>query len=350
MQDLPQWVKKFNDRKLPDAYLKQNWNTLYPIETYKQSTADSNSYEGKIGGEDFTFPHTTASIQSNKYESFKTTPGGNTYTFEMAKAAIEAEGLGKGAQTDFLALSFSSTDYIGHTFGPNSIEVEDAYLRLDQDMGSFLKYLDATVGKGQYLIFLTADHGAAHNPSFLKDHRLAAGTSNEAEVHRQLNDSVAKTFKVKNVIAQFINYQIFFDDSIIAENHMDKVSIKQYIARFMIKQPAVSNVIDLGNLAATSLPDKLKMMVTNGYNQKLSGDMQIVFKPQWFESLTAGTTHGLWNPYDSHIPLVWFGWNVKPGKLNREVYMTDIAATLAALLRVQMPNGAVGKVIEEVGK
>jgi predicted AlkP superfamily pyrophosphatase or phosphodiesterase len=350
MADLPQWVKTFNAKKLPDSYLKQNWTTLYPLETYKQSTADSNAYEGSLGQEDFTFPHITSTLASDKYEGFKTTPYGNTYTLDMAKAAIEAEKLGKRGVTDFLALSFSSTDYIGHTFGPNSIEVEDTYLRLDRDLGNFFKYLDATVGRGQYLVFLTSDHGAAHNPAFLLHHKMAAGSSNEAEVRRQLNDSLQSHFHVNNTIAQFINFQIYFDDSVLAQHNLDKVILKQYIVRFLIRQPSISNVIDLGNLAGTSLPDKIKKFVTNGYNQKLSGDMQVIFKPQWFESLRAGTTHGLWNPYDSHIPLVWFGWSIKPGKTNRETYMTDIAPTVSALLRIQMPNASIGDVIAEVAK
>jgi predicted AlkP superfamily pyrophosphatase or phosphodiesterase len=350
MRQLPEWVKKFNDKKLPDAYLKQNWNTLYPVSTYVQSTADSNSYESKLPTEDFTFPHITASFTTNKYENFRTTPYGNTYTFEMAKAAVEAEHLGKGALTDFLAVSFSSTDYIGHTFGPNSIEVEDAYLRFDRDLGEFLKYLDATVGKGQYLVFLTADHGAAHNPGFLKDQKIPSGIFDEAFVRHQLNDSLQKNFGVKNLVVQSVNYQLYLDDSVITQAGLDKKKIKQYIINYLVKQPAISNVIDLEDLSAFPLPEKLKMMLSNGYNQKLSGDIQFVFKPQWFEGWRTGTTHGLWNPYDAHIPLLWFGWNVKPGRTNREVYMTDIAATVAALLHIQMPNASVGKVIEEVGR
>jgi predicted AlkP superfamily pyrophosphatase or phosphodiesterase len=350
MEQLPQWVKKLNDKKLPDAYLKQNWNTLYPISTYVQSTADSNAYESKLPTEDYTFPHTTASFTTNKYENFRTTPYGNTYTFDMARAAVEAEQLGKGAVTDFLAISFSSTDYIGHTFGPNSIEAEDAYLRFDKNLESFLKYLDAAVGKGQYLLFLTADHGAAHNPGFLKDRKIPAGVFDEAFVRRQLGDSLQKNFGVKNLIVQSINYQLYLDDSLINQAGLDKKKVKQYIIAFLKKQPAISCAIDLEDLADFPLQDKLKMMLTNGYNQKLSGDIQFIFKPQWFESWRTGTTHGLWNPYDAHIPLLWFGWNVKPGKTNREVYMTDIAATVAALLHIQMPNGSVGKVIEEVGR
>ena len=348
MQDLPAWVKKFNERKLPDQYMSQNWNTLFPIETYKQSTADSNSYEGKLGTEDFTFPHLTAGITANKYESFRTTPFGNTYTFEMAKAALAAEQLGKRGVTDFLAVSFSSPDYIGHTFGPNSIEVEDTYLRFDRELAAFLKHLDATLGKGQYLVFLTADHGAAHNVGFLRDHKMEVGSFDEAKFRRELNDSLQKNFGSKNLISRYTNYQYFLNDSVIAQKGIEARKLKEYIIAFLIKQPAVYHAVDMANINASSLPANLRTVLNNSFNPKLSGDIQVLFKPTGLDSWRLGTTHGVWNPYDSHIPLLWFGWKIKPGKLYREVYMTDIAPTVSALLSIQMPNASIGNAIEEV--
>ena len=348
MQDLPDWVKQFNAKKLPDAYMKENWNLLYPAATYVQSNPDSNAYEGSL--EDFTFPHNTSSITANKYESFRTTPGGNTLTFEMAKAAINAEALGKRNITDFLAVSFSSPDYIGHTFGPNSVEVEDMYLRFDKELGDFLKYLDANIGKDQYLVFLTADHGVAHNPLFMRDKKLPAGAFDEAGVRRRLNDSLQAKFIKTNLITQFVNYQFYLDDSTIARDGLDKKTIVKYMIGLLKNEAGVSNAVDLSDIANASLQEKPKWMLTNGYNQKLSGDLQVILKPQWFGSWQKGTTHGLWNPYDAHIPLLWFGWNVRAGATNREVYMTDIAPTVSALLHIQMPNASVGKVIEEVYK
>ncbi|RZM05314.1 MAG: alkaline phosphatase family protein, partial [Pedobacter sp.] len=158
MKDLPEWVKNFNNRKLADQYMANDWNTLFPIESYRQSTSDVKPYEGKLLGGDNSFPHETSKVTNNKYEAFRTTPGGNSITFDMAKAAIDNEKMGQGTSTDFLAVSFSSTDYIGHTFGPNSIEIEDCYLRYDKELAAFLTYLDQKIGKGQYLLFLTADH------------------------------------------------------------------------------------------------------------------------------------------------------------------------------------------------
>lgn len=351
MNSLPQWVQSFNAKHLPDVYLKQGWKTLYPINTYLQSTADNKSYESVLPGEDNTFDHITDAITKNKYESFRHTPYGNSLTFEMAKAAVEGEQLGMSGITDFLAVSFSSTDYMGHAFGPNSIEVEDAYLRFDRELADFLKYLDGKIGKGNYLLFLTADHGAAHNVDFNKEHKLPAGILDDADIKRSLDTLLEKTFGVKQVIAQVINYQIYLNDEVIASAKLNRTAINQFIIQELLKYPGIARAFELNQADNLMLPATLKMMVTNGYNQKLSGDIQFVFKPQWYDSWSVkGSTHGVWAPYDAHIPLVWFGWNIKPGKSNRKIYMSDIAPTVASLLKIQMPNTAIGEVIVEVIK
>lgn len=350
MNDLPQWVKDLNNKKLPDQYLNQGWNTLYPIETYTQSTADDKVYESAISGEDNTFPHRTDTISKGRYGSFRTTPYGNTFTVDMAKAAIDGEQLGQAGTTDFLAVSFSSPDYIGHSFGPNSIEVEDNYLRLDRDLADFLSYLDKKIGKGQYLVFLTADHAVAHVPSFMKEHKIPAGTFDDADVLKWLNEIAEKTFGVKKAIETVMNYQLFLNRAVLAENKIDEVQFRQWAITQLRDHPAIMTAFSLPELPQANLPAKIKNMITNGYNQKLSGDIQFIFKPGWFDGWDKGTTHGAWNPYDSHIPLLWFGWNIKPGKTNREVYMTDIAPTVAAMLKIQMPNGSIGDVITEITK
>ncbi|MET0464881.1 MAG: alkaline phosphatase PafA [Chitinophagaceae bacterium] len=349
MSELPDWVKKVNDKRLPDQYMAQNWNTLYPIETYKQSTEDNKPYESNLTGEDNTFPHQTSAI-SNKYEAFRGTPYGNTFTFDLAKAAIDGEKLGQRGVTDFLAVSFSSTDYVGHAFGPSSIEIEDTYLRFDKELAAFYTMLDATLGKGQYLVFLTADHGAAHVPNFMKEHNIPAGAFDDAEIRKWLNENAEKKFGVKNAIETVMNYQLYLNYAALETAKVDQDDFKQWAIKELSQHPAIMSAFDLHELAETTLPSTIKERVMNGYNQKLSGDVQFVFMPQWFDGGYKGTTHGTWNPYDAHIPMVWFGWKIKPGKTNRETHMTDFAPTIAALLHIQMPNGNVGHVVEEITK
>lgn len=348
MKDLPEWVKTLNSKKMPDQYLSKDWTTLYPIETYKQSTEDGKPYEASLNGEDNSFPHTTSKLTGNRYEAFKQTPGGNTFTFDMARAAIEAEKMGQRGATDFLTVSFSSTDYVGHAFGPNSIEAEDTYLRFDRELGEFFKYLDTKLGAGQYLVFLTADHGAAHIPAFLNEHNMPGGTADDAVIQRWINTNAAKKFGVQKAVESVGNYQLYLNYAVLDSAKIDQAVFKTWALSELKSHPAIMAAYDLGSLSTSTLPETLKTRMTNGFNQKLSGDLQFIFMPGFFDGSNKGTTHGTWNPYDAHIPLVWYGWKIKPGKTNRETYMTDIAATVAALLRIQMPNGCVGSVIGEI--
>ncbi|HEX8460507.1 MAG TPA: alkaline phosphatase PafA [Segetibacter sp.] len=347
MKELPAWAKQFNGKKLPDQYLQQSWNTLYPVNTYTQSTSDDKNYEANFPGGGTTFPHILSANDKDKYNTLRYTPSGNTIMVEMAKAAVEGEGLGQMGNTDFLALSFSTPDYIGHTFGPNSVEVEDNYLRLDNDLTTLLNYLDNKIGKEQYTIFLTADHGAANAPGFLKENKLPSGTLTDKTILTGLNDLINKRFSIKNAVESIINYQVYLSRNI---PEADEQKVKKAVIDQLMTYAAISAAFELQNLQQTALPANAKNVFINGYNQKLSGDIQFVFKPGYLNGSEKGTSHGLWNPYDSHIPLLWFGWGIKKGKTNRETYMTDIAATLAAMLHIQMPSGNIGKVIEEVIK
>ena len=350
MQQLPAWATNFNNKKYVDSFYAKDWNTLYPINTYKQSDPDNVDYEGKFFHEKApVFPHDLKSRIGKDYGLIRSTPYGNTFTLEFARAALKAESLGKDAITDFLAVSLSSTDYVGHQFGPNSIEVEDVYLRLDKDIADFLAFLDKEIGKGQYLFFLTADHAVAHNPYFLDTNKIAARTINTTATI-ELSRKVEEKFKVKQVIKASGNYHLYLNDSSINAAGASKADIKKFLIDSINTLPEVLLAIDAEKISQANLPAEVKEMFINGYNTKLGGDIIVVLKAGLFYGGRTGTTHGTWYPYDSHIPLLWMGWGVKSGKLNRTVHMTDIAPTVAALLHIQMPNGSIGSVIPEVMK
>jgi predicted AlkP superfamily pyrophosphatase or phosphodiesterase len=351
MNDLPKWVKGFNSQKLPEKYLTQNWNTLYPLNTYKQSTTDDSPYEGKFKGEQKPiFPHIIPEIKSLDFNSIRYLPFANTLTLDFAKAAIKEESLGKDEFTDLLAVSLSSTDYIGHQFGPNAIEIEDTYLRLDRDLEAFFNYLDASVGAGNYTFFLTADHGAAHNPQFLIDHKIPAGFWEPKNLQQQLSNNLEQKYKTKNLIRSFTNYQVHFNYPVIEAGKINLEALKKDCVDFLKKQDGVAFVVDLALVNQVALPTKLRERVINGYNSKRSGEIQILLSPGVFQGyVRTGTTHGTWNPYDAHIPLVFMGWGIKKGtSLNRSTAMSDIAPTISALLHIQEPNGSIGEVISEV--
>lgn len=281
----------------------------------------------------------------------RSTPYGNSMTLDLAKAAVESEALGKGPVTDFLAVSLSSTDYIGHQFGPNAVEVEDTYLRLDKDLAAFFTYLDAKLGKGNYTVFLTADHGAAHNPNFLLDNKIPAGMWNETTTRTGLNKLLEDKYKQKNLVLSFNNYQVNFNNAIITNENISSEALKQDCINYLQKQPEIAYAIDMQKAQSSTIPEDLRSRIQNGYNAERSGAIQVILKPGWYSGHGAtGTTHGTWNPYDAHIPLVFMGWGIKHGSLVRETYMTDIAATVAALLHIQAPNGNIGHPIGEVLK
>jgi hypothetical protein len=351
MKELPKWVQDFNAQKLVDKYYGMGWNTLYPINTYVQSTADEKSYEGvPFGAEQKGFPYDLKKFATTNYGAIASTPYGNTLTIEMAKAALTNEQLGADNVTDFLAVSFSSPDYIGHSFGPNSVEQEDDYLRLDKDLGSFFKFLDEKVGKGQYLVFLSADHAVAHVPGFMKVHKLPGGLAPSGSWMQDLSKILNEQFGSTRLIIGNYNHQLYLNHPLIDSLKLDEAAIRKTIVKHLSRQPEVSRVFELDKLMEVPLPVRLRDMVANGYNQHLSGDIEVMLQSGYMEGIATGTTHSAWQPYDAHIPLLFYGWHITPGKTNRETYMTDIAPTLAALLHIQMPSGNVGAVIQEVAK
>nr|WP_121273769.1 alkaline phosphatase PafA [Pedobacter schmidteae] len=349
MKQLPNWVQDYNKQKPADQFFAKNWNTLYPIESYTQSTADNKIYERKTRGEETpTFPHPLKLYIGKNYEIIKSTPYGNTMTLDLAKLAIASEQMGQNNTTDFLAVSCSATDYVGHQYGPNSVEAEDTYLRLDKDLEDFFNYLDAKFGKGNYLFFLSADHGAAHVPGFMKENKLPGGTFSEGAVLKAINAAVAENFKVKNAVESSANGQLYFNHEAIKSAKADFDAIKSLAIDILRTKDEVFDAVDLSKLGTTSLPEQIKKSLTYGYYAQRSGDVYYILKPNYFSGGDTGTTHGAWGPYDAHIPCVFMGWNVKAGKTNKVYHMTDIAATLAAMLHIQMPSGCIGEPITEL--
>lgn len=349
MPQLPSWVNDFNAQKLPNKYFEKDWNTLYPIATYTESTADNKPYERLFKGEKTpTFPHLFKQYISKNYGMIASMPYGNTFTLEFAKAAIPAEKLGQTGNTDFLAISLSSTDYVGHQFGPNSIEIEDTYLRLDRDLEDFFAYLDKSIGKGNYLLFLTADHGGTHIPNFSKENKMPGEGLSTKKLKKGLDSLILKEFNAKNTIFTIINDQLIFDTDAIKEANADYSKIKQSAINYLIKQEGILNAVDIKNLSNTTIPQEIKNKITNGYNARRSGDIYIILNPGWYPTLGPGTGHGAWNPYDSHIPALFMGWGIKPGKTNKAYHMTDIAPTISALLHIQQPSGCIGQPIVEL--
>lgn len=348
MDRLPKWVEAFNGKRLPEQYLSQKWNTIYPKNTYTESTTDENEYENGIReGVKATLPLNLPELYKKYgYGIIRNTPFGNSLTLDMAKAAIDGEQLGADDETDLLAVSCSSTDYIGHQVGTHAIETEDTYLRLDKAIADFLAYLDSKVGKGNYLVFLSADHGAMNNAAFLQDRRIPAGSWNASATAKKLNQVLAKEYpEAGDIVKTVMNYQVFFNRDVIKSKQLDFDNIKQTVVNVLKEDPSVLYACDMATASTESIPEEVKSRIINGYNRERSGDVVIILKPNFYAHGMKGTDHGAWNSYDTHIPLVFMGWGIKHGATTKQTFMTDIAPTIAAMLHVQAPNGCVGKAI-----
>ena len=349
MKQLPAWVTDFNAVKWPDSFYLKGWSTLYPLNSYTQSTEDNKPYENKIFGSGF--PYTLSQLIGKNYNHIIATPYGNTLTTLFAKAVINNENFGADDITDFLAISYSSPDYVGHSFGLNSIEAEDIFLRLDKELGELLDFLDKKIKKNEYLLFLSADHGVAHIPGFLKEHKIPAGNIQSQPLFDSLTAKLKEKFSKDDLVLTIINNQVVLNNRLIDSLKMDNKAITQWAIQFLLQQPGIMDALDMETIVQAPLNSNIKEMIVNSYYHNRSGDIQLLTSPQWIDGFEkGGTTHGTWHPYDAHIPLLWYGWNIAPGKIYRQVSMTDIAPTLAALLKIQMPSGCTGKVITEIVK
>lgn len=350
MQQLPSWVNYYNSSNKISQLIKNGWNTLFPLTTYIESDSDDQAYEGRFKGETTSsFPHNIQKTYETSKGVFRQSPFGNTLTLDFAEEAIENYHLGKGVATDFLTINCASTDYVGHFFGPNSIESEDTYLRLDQDLEKLFLLLDAKIGKGQYTVFLTADHGVAHPIGYMQKHNLPAEFFISKPVIDSINKILEEKFSVQKLVRSGQNYQVNFDMQKIYSQHLDFDAIKKMTVEYLQQQPGIAYAVDIAKIGEAPIPDPIKKMIINGYNFKRSGAVQVILSPGWFEGYgKTGTTHGAWNPYDTHIPLVFMGWGIQHGSTNAVVHMTDIAPTVSALLHIQMPNGCIGEPIKEV--
>jgi len=349
LSQLPSWVVEFNNKKLPAEYLKTPWTTLLPIDEYTESTADDTPYEDLFAGETKpVFPHNFPLLGPLNYEFIKNSPAGNVLTKEFALAAMKAEELGKDEFTDILAVSFSSPDYIGHQFGTHAIETEDTYLRLDKDLADLIAKVEAFAGKANVLFFLTADHAAIPNVKFLQDQQIPAGIFNVAGVSDSLNKFLNSKYGVQKWVLAFDNDQVYLDHALLDKNKIDIREISVEISKLLMKFDGVAGVMMAEDLFRNEYTFGIRSLIQKGFYAKRSGDLAMILEPGLVEYKTKGTTHGAGYTYDTHVPLLFYGWNIKKGSYSGHVDITDIAPTLSQILNIQPPSGATGRVIEYV--
>jgi predicted AlkP superfamily pyrophosphatase or phosphodiesterase len=358
---LPLWVDEFNKLKLADQYLNQEWKTLLPLDQYKESGIDDSPYETRLKGkEKATFPYNLKELRkTNKdFELLTRTPFGNNILADFAKAAIDAESLGKDEITDFLAVSFSSTDKIGHDMGANSIEVEDTYIRLDKTLEDFFNTLDLKVGKGNYTVFLTADHAVAEIPQYLKDQKMPGGYFKPFEVEANLNEFLQKYFPGKKIVERVSSEQVYLNQDVFNEDPktsgIDLLIATELISKYLLTVEGVAQVFPESLIRQSAFDEQsIKGKVVRGYHVKRCGDIAFVLEPGWVSWSvtwrgTTGASHGSVYAYDTHVPVIFYGWGIKKGSSVDFHTITDIAPTLSVLLGIKFPSGCTGQPIPEL--
>ncbi|TRX37433.1 alkaline phosphatase family protein [Flavobacterium sp. ZT3R18] len=346
---LPDWVTAYNNEKSYMKYIEKGWSLLRPLDTYNESLPDDNPYEGKLDKiAKPVFPYDLNKIyKENGLEVIKTTPFGNDILADFAMRAIDKEELGKDDVTDFLTVSFSSPDYVGHNFGPRSMEMQDTYLRLDLTIAKFLDNLDATVGKDNYLVFLTADHAAAENPIYMKDHKYNITNVPGKDIVKSMEKFSMDTFGV-NLVLNYSNFNLYLNQVLIKEKGLELLKVKKSFKDFLMTQDQVKRVYTQEDILAATGEDYYLNFIFKGYDPQQNGDLVVLNKTGYMEYQETGTTHGTPNSYDTNVPLLFYGWHVPQGESYKKEYITSIAPTLSQMLKITFTNGTEAEVLEEL--
>ncbi len=351
---LPNWINEFNNKLFHETYLAKEWNTLLPTNQYTESTLDSAKYEYGIGKNRQTyFPYNIAEmsniLKNNKsYSLLKDIPFGNNFTKDFAIATIVNEKLGKDEHTDFISISFSPTQNIGQKFGPNSVEIEDTYLRIDKELSHFLTFIDENIGKENTLVFLTSDHGVAEIPKYLDEIKIPSGKFNANYSMAILKTYLNAIYGEGDWVLKYTDQQIYLNTNLIEDSRLSLKDIQDKVALFMLQFDAIASAITSTQMVQSNFTDGVFKKMQNSFNQKQSGDVMINLKPGYIEDVKYATYSNSPYTYDSHIPLIWYGWKINRRTIYRDINITDIAPTISSLLNISFPNGYTGKPIFEL--
>ncbi len=349
---LPAWVEEFNKKDIARLYLQWTWETLLPLEEYTESLPDLNMYEKGINGKSvFPYDLKRLSLSRNNqlnYELIKYTPFGNSFTKDLAIAAIANENLGKDEYTDILTVGFSANEYMSKTFSVNSVEMEDAFIRLDHELEHFFSFIDEFVGSENVLIYLTADHGISYNTDFLNDQKIPSGEFNPNGTLTLLASYLNIIYGEGDWVKYYWSQHIYLNHELIEDARIPLDEFQSKVATFLLQFEGVANAITSHTLQTTSFQDGIFRKIQNGFHQKRSGDIIISLAPGWTEKNNNSSLYNSSSPGDSHVPLLWYGWKIGSATINRPVSLTDIAPTLAFFLDISWPNATTGEPILEV--
>lgn len=342
LNDLPQWLKNYNDKKMARMYLEKGWNTLYPISTYSNSITDDNKYEmAPISKATPAFPYDyKPALEKNNLGIIKASAYGNSITKDLAIECLKNERLGKDDVTDLFSISFSSTDIVAHYYGPRAIEVEDTYLRLDKDLEEILMALDKEVGANNYVVFLTGDHGGADVANHLIDHKIPAGsTLTDEKIVPRIFKFLQQNYNDTLLLATVTNEQVFLSEKRIVDLKLDKSDVETKLASFLTTIPEIAEAYTSETMKNGSFSkNDYRALLQNGFSHQLSGNVCFIYRAAFMDHGEKGTTHGAGYNYDTHVPVLFYGKGIKRGETFSYITITQIAPTVCELLQINQPN------------
>ncbi len=354
VDSLPQWVREFNGKKYQDIYLDRIWEPLLPIAEYGESMLDNNPYETGFNGQ-ITFPYELSRISARDrterdYSVLMSTPWGNTYTKDLAIAAIVNEELGQRGVSDMIHIGFNATKYLADKYSTWSLEIQDTYLRLDQDIAHLLGFLDDQLGLENVVVYLTAENAVADDPRYLEESRIPSGFFNYRTSISLLKSYLNAIYGQGDWVTFYYAQQIYLNHQLIEDSRLSLEEVQDRVARFMIQMEGVSNALQAYVLQRNNFTDGVYERIQNSYYQKRSGDVIIYLTPGWVEHSNVGRNGYAEFKFGPHVPLIFYGWKVNRVTIPEVVSPADIAATIAYFLEVSMPENASGKVISDLVK
>ena len=352
----PDWVSQFNAQRPAQQFANTSWNLLHEQSSYLFAETDDREWETDVAGFGRVFPHDFGDGTSPYFTTWLTlSPAGDNLVLDFAKRVLVEERLGEDAITDYLSVSFSSSDYVGHVFGPSSLEAEDNILQLDRTIADLLAHVDSIVGLENTLIVLSADHGGPDTPGYLNTLRIPAGYVDPSSWDKDSAiERIKSAFDIQGeLFATYAHPYLYFASDVKNDPRIDREALEAAVVYELSRLPGVSLAVSRSALRRGNLQEtELMRSVVNNFHSKRSGDVFIVFEPNWFindfDGLTVASTHGSpWN-YDTYVPIVFAGRGMTPQTIDRRVHTVDIAPTLSALLDIRPPSGSVGEPLPEV--
>ena len=356
LEKYPGWVSEFNSTKPAQRFAATTWDLLHDKSSYLFGDTDDRPWEADVGGFGRVFPHNYGDGSSPYFTTWLTlSPAGDQLVLDFAKLALVEEQLGQDEITDYLSVSFSATDYVGHVFGPSSLEAEDNILRLDRTLADLFAFVDETVGLENTMIVLSADHGAPDAPGYLESLNIPAGYVDPESWEKDAAIArIKKNFGIKGELIETYDHPyLYFSTGIKNDKRIDQGALEAAVVEELSKFEGVSLAVSSSALRSGNLPDTdIYRAVVNNFNAKRSGEIFIVFEPNWFindfDGLTVASTHGSPWRYDTYVPIVFAGAGLAAQTVDRRVQTVDIAVTLSTYMDIKPPSGSVGIPLTEV--